>query len=83
VADQAGAGLPAELIPAVALLDPRRAEDRDAVVDVTQRVETGVDLPADAVEAAFVVCLDVAGDAQKVLVVFRSGAVARVGQVAK
>ena len=49
--------------------DPGGAEDGDAVVDVAQGVEAGVDLVADAVEAEVVLALDVSGDAEQMLVV--------------
>ena len=49
--------------------DPGRAEDRDAVLDVAQGVEAALDLVVDPVEAAVVFGLDVAGDAEQVLVV--------------
>ena len=65
------AGLAAELVPAVALLDPGRAEDRDAVVDVAQGVEAALDLVVDALEADVVLRLDVGGNAEQVLVVLR------------
>ena len=64
-------GLAAELVPAVALGDPGRAEDRDAVVDVAQGVEAALDLVVDPLEAEVVLGLDVAGDAQQVLVALR------------
>jgi hypothetical protein len=52
--------------------DPGRAEDRDAVLDVAQRVEAPVDLGADAVEPKLVLfLLDVAGLAQQLLVADR------------
>ncbi|HEV7398712.1 MAG TPA: hypothetical protein VGN84_00440 [Solirubrobacterales bacterium] len=63
--DEAGRRLAAELVPAVALLDPGRAEDRDAVVDVAQGVEAPLDLVVDAAEPQLVLLLDVAGSAQQ------------------
>jgi hypothetical protein len=65
VIDEAGRRLAAELVPAVALLDPGRAEDRDAVVDVAQGVEAPLDLVVDAAEPQLVLLLDVAGSAQQ------------------
>jgi hypothetical protein len=45
-----------------------RAEDGDAVVDVAEGVEATFDLVVDALQADVVFRLDVAGDAQQVLV---------------
>jgi hypothetical protein len=66
---EAGRGLAAELVPTVALGDPRRAEDRNAVVDVAQGVEAALDLVVDAAEPQIVLLLDVARGAQQQLVV--------------
>jgi hypothetical protein len=60
----------------VALLDPRRTENRDAFVNVAKRVKGTVDLLADAVEPALVVALLVDRDTQQALVVAASIAVA-------
>jgi len=79
---ETGRGLAAELVPAVALRDPRRAEDRDAVLDVAQSVEALVDLGADALGSRLVFPLDIAGDAEQMLVPLRSVALARSGQSA-
>src|SRR5207342_3303417 len=65
VPGQAGRGLAAELVPAMILIDPRRAEDGDAVLDVAQGVEAAIDLLLDPVEAELVLLLDVAGRAQQ------------------
>jgi hypothetical protein len=69
VVDQAGRNLVAELIPAVALADPSRAEDRDPVVDVAQGVETALDLVVNAPQAQVILLFNVAGRAQQQLVV--------------
>jgi hypothetical protein len=45
--------------------DAGRAEDRDSVVDVAQRVEATVDLGLDPFEAKLVLLLKVAGLAQQ------------------
>lgn len=66
---ETGRGLAAELVPAVPLGYPRRAEDRDAVVDVAQSVEASLNLVVDAAEPQIVLLLDVAGCAQQQLVV--------------
>jgi hypothetical protein len=52
----------------VTLADPRRAEDRDAVVDVAQGIEAALDLVVNAAEPQIVLLLDVAGRAQQQLV---------------
>ena len=70
---KAGRCLAAELVPAVALGDPGRAENRDAVVDVAQRVEAALDLVVDPAEPQVVLLLDVAGGAQQQLVVLPPG----------
>ncbi len=70
---KAGRGLAAELVPAVALGDPGRAEDRDAVVDLAQGVEAALDLVVDAAEPQVVLLLDVAWGAQQQLVVLPRG----------
>ena len=56
---EASGRLPAELVPAVPLGHPGRAEDRDAVVDLPQRVEPHLDLGVDPVEPAVVFGFDV------------------------
>ena len=58
----------------MALLDPGRAEDGDAVVDVAQGVEAALDLVVDPLQAEVVFGLDVAGDAEQVLVALGPGA---------
>jgi hypothetical protein len=75
VLGEAGGGLATELVPAVVLGDPRRAEDRNAVVDVAQRVEAALDLVVDAAEPQIVLLLDVARSAQQQLVALSRGGV--------
>ena len=72
--DEAGRGLAAELIQRVALLDPRRSEDRDAFLDIPQRSEATLDLVMDALETQLVLLLDVAGRPQQQLVALRADA---------
>jgi hypothetical protein len=66
---QARRDLSGELVPAVPLLDPGRAEDRDTFVDVPQRRESTFDLLVDAVDAAPVIAPLVDWDAQEMTVV--------------
>jgi hypothetical protein len=48
----------------VPLSNPRRAEHRDAVLDIAEGVEGRVDLGADALDTTIVLALDVTGNAQ-------------------
>jgi hypothetical protein len=68
---EAGRGLAAELIPAVALPHPGRAKDRDPVFDVAQDVEPPFDLIVDPLQADVVSRLDqIARDPEQVFIVF-------------
>jgi len=79
---EAGSGLPAQLVPAVALADPSGAEYRDPVLDVPQRVEGGIDLGADPLDPAVIFGVDVGGHAEQPLIAFRSAASSHFGHLA-
>jgi hypothetical protein len=56
----------------MALADPRRAEDRDALLDVAEGIEPFVDLLVDPLQPQVVFGLEVPGGAEQLAVALRA-----------